>query len=308
MLILPNFGTLSDEQLAHVRRFVDGGGSVIATSESTLYDVDGEARSDFALADLFGVHRQSGSHGAEDTISGNLETHARHTYLRLAPELRAGVYGPKDATAPAPAGARHPILKGLEAADTIPFGGYLPVVSVDADVEVLATFIPDFPIYPPETSWMREPKTDLPAITVKQAPSGGKLVWFVADLDRCFARDESFEHALLFANAIRWALGTSSKVTLSGTHGVITADLYEQPGKQILHLNNRLQLSRVPGRQYDLVPIGPVEVRLLVGAAAPSSVKLRVDGKSVPATKQGNELVFVVDQILDHEVVVIETN
>ncbi|MDB5585749.1 MAG: Tat pathway signal protein [Devosia sp.] len=308
VLVLPNFGTLSDAQLGHVRSFVANGGSVIATSESTLFDADGEARADFALADLFGVHRQAGSHGAFDGISGNLETHARHTYLRLAPELRSGVYGPKDDTAPAQSAQRHPILKGLESADTIPFGGYLPVVSIDDDVEVLATFIPDFPIFPPETSWMRTPRTDLPAITVKQAPSGGKLVWFVADLDRCFARDDQLEHAMLFSNAIRWALGNRSQVAISGGHGVITADLYEQQGKRILHLNNRLLLSRVPGRQYDLVPIGPVEVRLRVEGTKAPSVKLRVAGKSIPATAQGDELVFVVDEILDHEVVVVDVD
>jgi hypothetical protein len=170
---------------------------------------------------------------------------------------------------------------------------------------VLATYIPDFPIYPPETSWMREPKTDIPAITVKASPSGGKLVWFVADLDRCFARDEQFEHALLLANAVRWAMGNRAKVTLSGTHGVITAELYRQPERHILHLNNRLQLSRIPGRQYDLVPIGPVEVRVLVGNGTPSHVNLRVSRKSVPVRRDGDQLVFVVDTILDHEVVEI---
>ena len=122
------------------------------------------------------------------------------------------------ATPPPPRaeGQRHPILAGLEEADTLPFGGYLPVVSVDAGTEVLATFIPDFPIYPPETSWMREPRSDFAAITVRTAPSGGKLVWFVADLDRCFARDEAFEHALLFENAVRWALGDRLRVSLKG--------------------------------------------------------------------------------------------
>ena len=153
---------------------------------------------------------------------------------------------------------------------------------------------------------MREPRTDLPAITVKQAPSGGKLVWFVADLDRCFARDEQFEHALLIANAVRWALGNRSRVSLKGGHGVITAGLYQQNGKHILHLNNRILLSRVPGRQYDLVPIGPVEVRLrLAEGAGTPKVDLRVGGKQATASRQGDELVFTVDQILDHEVAVI---
>jgi hypothetical protein len=67
-------------------------------------------------------------------------------------------------------------------------------------------------------------------------------------------------------------------------------------------------LSHVPGRQYDLVPIGPVEVRLRAEGTTAQSVKLRVAGKSIPATAQGDELVFVVDQILDHEVVVVEVN
>ncbi len=306
VIVLPNMGGLSDAQIAGIEAFVAGGGSVIATGETSIATQYGDARGDFALGALFGVHRGEGDHGGEDAPNLNIETHARHSYLRLAPEIRAGVYGSRDATAPSADGAaRHPVLAGLEATDTLPFGGYLPVVTVDGDAEVLATYIPEFPIYPPETSWMREPNSDLPAIVAKQAPSGGKLVWFVADLDRCFARDESFEHALLFENAVRWALGERARVTLSGGHGVVTADLYEQEGRKILHLNNRLLLSRVPGRQYDLAPVGPVEVRLR-GAAAAASVRLLVAGASAPAELDGDELVFTVDRILDHEVVVAE--
>lgn len=99
-----------------------------------------------------------------------------------------------------------------------------------------------------------------------------------------------------------------SLVTLTGGYGVVTADLYTQGKRQILHLNSRLQLSRVPGRQYDLVPIGPVEVRLRLASAvkAAAQVSLRVSGKSVATTQRGNELGFTVDQILDHEVVVVD--
>lgn len=308
LLILPNIGALSAPQIAALKAFADQGGSVIASSETSISDLDGNLRDDFALADLFGVHRLGGSRGSEENANPDLEVHARHTYLRLTPELRGGVYGPRDATAPAPGGERHPILAGLEAADTIPFGGYLPLVRVEPGVAVLATFIPDFPIYPPETSWMREPKTDLPAITVKEGANGSKRVWFVADLDRCFARDEQFEHALLLANAVRWALQDGSKVTLKGGHGVVTADLYQQGNRRILHLNSRLQLSRVPGRQYDLVPLGPIEVRLRLdaGATAPAKVSLRVRSEEVPAVQQDGELVIKIDEIHDHEVVVID--
>jgi hypothetical protein len=94
-------------------------------------------------------------------------------------------------------------------------------------------------------------------------------------------------------------------VTLSGGHGVITAELYSQEQRQVLHLNNRMQLSRIPGRQYDLVPIGPIEVRLRGGAGTSDRVVLRVAGKSVPARREGDQVVFTVDSILDHEVVEI---
>jgi hypothetical protein len=304
VIILPNVGGLSDSQIAGVEAFVAAGGSVIATGETSIATEYGDARGDFALGKLVGVHRGEGSKGGEGPIDQNMETYQRHTYLRLSPENRAGVYGPKDPTAPHQTGQRHPILSGLEETDTLPFGGYLPTVSVESDVEVLATYIPEYPIFPPETSWMREPYSELPAITAKTSPAGGKLVWFAADIDRCFARDGQFEHALLLANAVRWALGNRAKVQVSGGHGVITAELYRQEDRHILHLNNRILLSPIPGRQYDLVPMGPVEVRLAIGAPE-GDVQLRVAGRSVPARRDGEVLVFTVDSILDHEVVVI---
>ncbi|GLQ55916.1 hypothetical protein [Devosia nitrariae] len=151
---------------------------------------------------------------------------------------------------------------------------------------------------------MREPRSDIAALTVRRHPAGGTLIWFAADLDRCFARDENPEHALLIANAVRHGLGTTGKVSLSGGHGVITVDLYRQDDRHVLHLNNRLLLSRVPGRQYDLVPVGPVEVRLNIESSA-DKVDLRVAGVSIPTRRDGSALVFTIDTVLDHEVAVI---
>ncbi|SHG01538.1 Beta-galactosidase GanA [Kaistia soli DSM 19436] len=309
VLILPNLGAMSAAQIAAVQAFADEGGSVIATSESSLYSEHGDRLADFALGALFGLHRRSGEFGGQGKPDGNIETHARHSYLRLSPELRAGVYGPSDPTAPTAAGTRHPLLAGLDDTDTLPFGGYLPVAEADEDTTVLATFIPDFPIYPPETSFMRTFRTNLPAITVKKGAGGGNLIWFVADLDRCFAREEQFEHALLLANAVRWSIGEGQEaVRVEGGHGLVTPTLYRQGNRQVLHLNNRLVTSRVPGRQDELVPVGPttVRVRAADGGKAPATVDLRVAGRQVDATMDGSELVFSVDRILDHEVAVID--
>jgi len=308
VLILPNLAAMSSGQVDAVEQFAQAGGCVIATGETSLYGEFGDKAGDFALDALFGVHSLGGSHGTQTLADPNIEISARHTYLRLLPDVRAGVDGPYDATAPTEMNPRHPLLDGMERTDVIPFGGYLPLVRVDEGVEVLATFIPDFPIFPPETSWMRQPRTDIPAITVRHTAAGGKLVWFVADLDRCFARDESFEHATLIGNAVRWMLAERSAVSLSGARGCVTPSLYAQGKRQILHLNNRILTSRVPGRQNELIPIGPVHVRLRVpaGGTPPGRVDLRVAGRQVPAERDGTELVFDAGLVLDHEVAVID--
>jgi hypothetical protein len=303
-IILPNVGALSDEQVGHVKSFIAKGGSVIATGETSSATLYGDQRDQPALAKLFGIKRASGQFGATGPISPDIETWTRHTYLRLAPENRTAAYGPSDKTAPTETHPRNPVLRGLEETDTIPFGGLLPVMDVEEGTEVLATFIPEFPIFPPETSWMREPNSSIPAITARSAPEGGKLIWLIADIDRCFARDASPEHALIIANAVDYALGGKRKVAISGGHGMITAELYRQDDRQILHLNNRLLLSGVPGRQYDLVPVGPVQVEIACDAPD-KSVDLRVANKTVKGTVENGLLRFTVDSILDHEVIVI---
>jgi len=57
VLILPNLGALADAQVAAIRRFVERGGALIATGQTSLFDEWGDARPDFALGDLFGVSR-----------------------------------------------------------------------------------------------------------------------------------------------------------------------------------------------------------------------------------------------------------
>ena len=306
VLVLPNIGAMSDSQADAVRAFAAAGGSVIATGETSQVGLHGEPRTDFALADLFGVHRAAGSLGSWEPIDTNIELYNRHTYLRLLPELRAGTAGPRDANAPAATGTRHPVLNGLADTDVIPFGGYLPRITVESGVDVLATWIPEFPIVPPETSWMRVPKTDIPAATVRTHASGAKLVWFAADIDRCFARDENREHALMLAGAVRWMLNDTPCVSLDGARGCVTPSLYVQANRQILHLNNRIQTSRIAGRMDTLIPIGPITVRLpLAGRTAPATVELRVAGTTVPARIEDGALVFTVAEVLDHEVAVI---
>ena len=56
-LLLPNTALLSDEQCRQLRAYVDGGGSLLATFETSLYTERNQRRADFGLADVFGIRK-----------------------------------------------------------------------------------------------------------------------------------------------------------------------------------------------------------------------------------------------------------
>ena len=56
-LLLPNTALLSDQQCRQLRAYVDAGGSLLATFETSLYNERNERRKDFGLADVFGIHK-----------------------------------------------------------------------------------------------------------------------------------------------------------------------------------------------------------------------------------------------------------
>ena len=59
LLILPNSACLTDAQVETIRGFVNRGGRVIATGDTSLYDGCGERRAQFALADVLGIGHRS---------------------------------------------------------------------------------------------------------------------------------------------------------------------------------------------------------------------------------------------------------
>jgi hypothetical protein len=55
LLVLPHVLPISDSTARQIRAFVENGGGLLATGRSSLYDEGMRQRTDYALADLFGV-------------------------------------------------------------------------------------------------------------------------------------------------------------------------------------------------------------------------------------------------------------
>ena len=307
VLLLPNIGCLSKNDAETLRAFAARGGALVITGETGACDGDGARRSTPALADLFGLVPDGAAMGEIGDPELDIERPLRHSYLRLTPELRAVTYGPHDPAAPEATSQRHPVLAGFDEADTLPFGGFLPHMRVENGAEVLATWVPEFPIYPPETSWMRQPSSDIPAIVASDAlaDAGGRGVWFLADIDRCYGREGSFEHADLLANAVRWALADRDDTRIEGGTGLVALTGYTQGSRRILHLTSRVVTAPVPGRQDALVPLGPIDVRLRWNDASIPPVALRVSLADPQVQRDGEWLRVRVPRMEAHEIVVV---
>jgi hypothetical protein len=305
-LVLPNVGVMTDEQVAAVRAFVARGGGLVATGATSLCDAFGDARSTFALGDLFGV-RLPADHPlrAEDERRRQAAA-STQTYLRLTPELRAGVDGPHIAGEPPAGGPRHPILAGFDATDIVPFGGTLAPMAVAPDATVLLTFVPPRPAFPPESVWLLDDRTDIPGLVVRDPAGGGRVAYFPADLDARFARDHFGDSRQILVKAIRWVAHDDMPLVVEGP-GLVDCHLYRQEGRAILHVINLTNEGTWRSPIDEIIPVGPLRIRvrlppgvrgrrarLLVSAASPS---LRVaDGWAsvdLPA-------------VTDHEVVVVE--
>jgi hypothetical protein len=290
LLILPDLGAMSEAQCQAVRRYVEGGGSVVASANSGRYDEWGEPRTGSLLSDLLGIRHTGVRLGVEGQHSSSWEVHSGHTYLRLASEEAA----------------RHPIVAGFNETDILAFGGTLQQVELLPGAQAVATYVPAFPIYPPEFSWMRVPETDIPAIVAREHPSGGRVVYLAADVDRCYGRRGLPDHGDLLANAVRWAARDATPLRVDGP-GYVDCHLYRQDGRLILHLINLSGCNAWPAYLEEHLPVGPLRVSVrLDGAFVPRRAQLRVAGTPVDLHLADGWATIELPTLVDHELIVFE--
>lgn len=305
LLILPNLGLMTDDQVNSVREFVRNGGNLMATGESSLYDGWGDPRADFALADLFGTHITGKVPSLSEDKDANRFSETKHTYLRLFPELRGSLDGPHNNSEPPADRERHPILKGFEETDIIPYGGTLVPLDTEKKTSVLLTFISPFPIYPPETSWMRIPKTNIPGLIINESDQGSRVAFLPADIDRQFGRYNLPDHGNLLSNLVKWCVDWKLPLFVEGP-GLIDCYIYRQENRLILHFINLTNAGTWRQPVDDLIPVGPLNVRVrLPEGFTGNNIEMLVSGNKSKAIIKGRWGTFDISSVTDHEVVVM---
>jgi hypothetical protein len=280
LLILPNIACLSDRQCDQLRRFVQDGGSLVATFETSLYDERGDRRADFGLADLFGAR-----------FGGRVEGPMRNSYLRLERD---------------PAGTAHPLLDGLDDAPRIINGVWrVEVAATGALASRPLTLIPSYPDLPMEMVYPRVERTDSPQVFLREI-GGGRVAYFPWDIDRVFWEVLSVDHGRLLANAVQWAANEERPVTVSGP-GLVDVTIWRQKQSLTVHLVNLTNPMMIKGPIRELLPLGAQQVRVkLPPGTKPAKVTLLVAEQDPHASESSGYLEVTVPSILDHEVVAID--
>ncbi|MCU0914567.1 MAG: beta-galactosidase trimerization domain-containing protein [Planctomycetes bacterium] len=280
LLILPNVAALSEAQCEQLRHFVRGGGSLVATFETSLYDESGKRRPDLGLADLFGV-----------SFQGRVEGPMKNSYLRLRSDPGTGRF--------------HPILGGLEDAGRIINGLYRLEVKPQVDFPSPVTLIPSYPDLPMEHVYPRVPDPDTRELYLREM-GAGRIAYVPWDIDRTFWQIMNADHGRLLGNVVRWALNEEPVVQVTG-RGVLDIMVWRQKQSMTVHLVNLTNPMMMKGPFRELIPIDAQEVRVRVPPEARvEKVRLLVADKTPEYRLADGVVTLTVPSILDHEVIALD--
>ncbi|MCU1329541.1 MAG: Beta-galactosidase trimerization domain protein [Bryobacterales bacterium] len=274
-LILPNIAALSDRQCRQLTAFVERGGGLVATYETSLYDEWGVRRPDFGLAALFGA-----------SFDGKIDTQLHNSYLDI--------------------GKPHPITRGLEDATRVINGvNWIHVKSTSPLAANPLTLVPSYPDLPMESVYMRQPKTETPGVFVRDAGKG-RVVYFPFDLDRTFWEVLAADHAKLLRNAVEWAHRKPQPLQVTGK-GMLDVSLWSQKDSVTAHFVNLNNPMMMKGPVRELLPSPPQHARIAIPKGKRvRSVQLLVAGTRPRYTEKGGSIEVDVPPFELHEAVAVD--
>ena len=273
-LILPNIAALTAAQCKQLSDFVERGGSLIATFETSLYDEWGKRREDFGLASLFGA-----------SFAGEVEGPMRNSYLNLE--------------------KGHSLVAGLEDANRIINGVYRVRVKPVAAAQSPLTVVPSYPDLPMEEVFERPSTAHDPGVFLREV-GRGRVVYFPWDIDRSFWNFLSVDHARLLKNAILWATNEPPPVSVAGP-GIIDLAIWSQKNSLTVHLVNLTNPMMMKGPIREIIPLSGQRVSVQVPRGKRvHKVKLLVAGKDIAHREENGMVLLEVPSIGLHEVVAVD--
>ena len=269
-LLLPNTALLSDEQCRQLRAYVEAGGSLLATFETSMYTERNQRRPDFGLADVFGI-RQSRGHHRHERQRVSMRASRSRTRFWTASRARTGFPGAEFR---------------------------LPVTPVEDPV---LTVVPGYVAYPPELSYPpSRARTNRRWSSREKGKS--RLVYFPGDVERTMWRSGHTDLSRLLQNSIRWVSGAES----AGHDRRRRRDRGVRLGDPGWFRRARVELHQprhAPGLDPEFLSHRRAEGE---DVAAPGRRVTRVEllraGTEIPFAGGAGTIEFTIPRVLDYEV------
>lgn len=299
VLVLPNAASLDDRQAEAVRKFVDRGGGLVASLDTSLCDEFGTPRKQVALADLLGINHQGTATPPQpgEKIDENF---AR----TLPPEYwakRQGVWDFKRV------GGTDSFLESQKLTELIgrsmvTFKGPVSRIITHPTSRVLAT-----------VRAKDDPKSEeLPAV-VTHTYGAGRTVYFAAGLDAAYYLTSYPYQRLVLSQAIRWAAGSQLPVQVVAPMCVhaVTVRQSKAGERLIVHLYNDVNTTTGHGHPAEEVPLReevlPIhDIRVTFNGYAITRVHLEPGGSALEMKKAENKTDVLVPKLEVHAMVVAE--
>jgi hypothetical protein len=298
VLMLPNVTCLSDAQVACIRQYVHGGGGLVATCETSLFDELGQPRDDFALRDLFGTSyggRQEVNTAPRPDLDANFSVVVDDKYWAhrgQAGDFRFSDF-PDSILATEPRFRR--ILPNLQATFKGPlvrpsgFGGSMQPIM----------------LYFPEGSREAFP------VGAYGRYGQGKVVYFAAGVDAALFSYGFPYQRIMLAAAVHWAASRPAAVEVQAPM-CVQATYWTQPGRPlVVHLWNGLNTTADHGLQdvetplrEESIPIHGIQIR--VSDHYYRQARCVPGGELLVGRQEGEQQVFDIPPVHVHTGVVFE--
>ena len=280
-LILPNIAALSTAQCKQLEDFVEDGGGLVATHETSLYNEWGVRQQNFGLASLFGVN-----------YAGSVEGPMLNSYLSLNKDPLSGKY--------------HPLLKDLENAVRIINAANQVLVMPVGEGTYPLKVVPTYPDLPMEEVFPRKDAPRGQPGAIVRFVGKGRVVYVPGDIDRTFWETLSFDQARLLRNAVLWATDEPAPLTVVGK-GVLDISVWTQKNSMTAHLVNLTNPMMMKGPIREIIPITTQQISVQIPAGRRvKQVHLLVAGTKPSYTYKEGRLQLEVASIALHEVVAID--
>jgi hypothetical protein len=282
ILILPNSACLSDRMNANVARFVKGGGGLVAMHEASIANEYGDARPDFGLAGVMGVH-----------FKGTSDHSARWPNYPNWVQVAFNILQPEHPI------ADHPRMRSnIRGGDRVEFLGWMANVELTTGTQKVGRRLTT------SIEW--------PFIAINET-NRGRSVYFACDIGQAYFIAPYHYQGTLISNAVRWAARDAPPPFEIEAPLAVQAAFYTQnDGKRtIVHLLNELNSSanralpeNNPSMRMEVIPIHDIKIK--AKGMRPSKAFLVPGNQPLTISQSGNDAEVIVPGIRTHAMVVFE--